>query len=241
MSRSNPTPTNPAKRFFTWSGSTGKLVYYDKEQGSEVEVKMPFEFLVLDQLATISGFCEPDESHYWSNEVRSIAKEELTIKTSKGTKYIGLYKNSQGMVQVPQGARYAKSIYISFKDGENGFVIGNLRASGAALTAWIDFSNKNTVALGKCRLTGSEEAKKGATKYYVPTFEWSNADTSEDEIAKELDTELQVYLSQYLATTHFDRNSQEELPSQIDDAGFTPNMKKALDGGEPISLDDIPY
>lgn len=211
MSRSNPTPTNPAKRFFKWSGSKGQLVYYDKEAQTEVEVKLPFEFLVLDQLATITGFNEQDSSSYWSNEVRSVVREELTVKTSAGTKQVGFYKDLADVRA--KGAKYAKSIYIAYKENDQeGFVIGNLKASGAALTAWIELSNHSTVALGKITLTGSTEAKKGTTVYFVPTFEWSNSESDEDEIAKELDKELQVYLSQYLASAQGDRNSVDEEP-----------------------------
>lgn len=203
MSRSNPTPTNPAKRFFKWSGSKGKLVYYDKEKQVEVEVSLPFEFLVLDQLATITGYNEQDQSNYWSNEVRSVAKEELTVRTAKGTKEIGLYKDLTDVRS--KGAKYAKSVYISYKDGD-GFQLGNLKASGAALTAWIELSNKHQVENGKIVLTGAEEAKKGATTYFVPLFEWKNSDSTEDEVAIELDKELQVYLSQYLSVPKYDRN-----------------------------------
>jgi hypothetical protein len=195
MSRSNPTPTNPAKRFYKWSGSKGKLVYYDKEKQEEVEVKLPFEFLVLDQLATITGYNEQDASNYWSNEVRSVAKEEFTVRTSKGTKQVGFYKDLADVRA--KGAKYAKSVYIAHLDGDE-FVIGNLKASGAALTAWIELTNKYVLDNGKVRLVGSEEAKKGATTYFIPKFEWAPSETVEDEAAIRLDKELQLYLNQYL-------------------------------------------
>jgi hypothetical protein len=209
MSRSNPTPTNPAKKFFKWSGSKGQLVYYDKEKQLEVEVKLPFEFLVLDQLSTITGFSKPEKSGYWSNEVRSTVKEELTVKTATGTKYVGLYKNDQGIVQIPKGAKYAKSIYLAFKEGDE-FVIGNLKASGSALTAWIELSNRKVVELGKITITGSEVVDGDLGEYHVPTFEWSNATAEEDDAAKKLDKELQIYLSQYLSAAQFDRASQQD-------------------------------
>lgn len=222
MSRSNPTPTNPAKRFFSWKGSTGKLVYWDKEKEAEVEVKLPFSFFVLDQLATVTGFCEPDGSSYWSNEVRSVAKEELTVRTSNGTKAIGLYKDLADVRS--KGAKYAKSIYIAYMDTQNGeLTIGNIKASGAALTAWIEFSNNHIVMNGKVSITGSTQEKKGATTYFVPTFEWSHSEKEEDEIAITLDKELQIYLSQYLTVAQFDRANQEpvhtdeDMPSDLDE------------------------
>lgn len=237
MSRSNPGLQNPALRYFKWRGSDGTLVHYDKEAGQEVVVKLPFEFLVLDQLATITGYCEQDGSGYWSNEVRSVAKEELTVRTSKGTKQAGLYKDLADVRS--KGAKYAKSIYIAFDlDGE--MVIGNLKASGAALTAWIELSNKCVPTNGKILLTGREEGKKGATTYYTPTFEWKSSDKTEDDKAIALDKELQVYLSQYLSTALFNRENSEEEPVHSDEEAAMA-MATSLDNGEEINLDDIPF
>ena len=249
MSRSNPTPTNPANKFFTWKGSTGELVYYDKEKKENISVKLPFTFLVLDQLATVTGFAEQDQSSYWSNEVRNIVREELTVRTSAGTKQVGLYKDLADVRS--KGAKYAKSIYISYKDGDE-WVIGNIKASGAALTAWIELSNTCAVGNGKVTLTGSTEAKKGTTKYFVPTFKWDSSDTNEDEIAIELDKELQVYLSQYLAKRD-DRVPAEDVDPELgkatpeQEADFAKRKAAKKDvviediGDEPINLDDIPF
>lgn len=265
MSRSNPIPTNPAKRFFKWSGSKGKLVWYDKEQQSEVEVTLPFTFLVLDQLATITGYCEQDGSGYWSNEVRSVAKEEFTVRTSKGTKQAGLYKDLADVRS--KGAKYAKSIYIAYKESDE-YVIGNIKASGAALTAWIELSDRYVVLNGKVSLTGATQAKKGATDYFIPTFEWSNSDSDEDEIAKSLDKELQIYLSQYLTVAQFDRTSQEDgviedsyesVPQNgyekakaqaaaikakqesEDDRAYQESLARSFSDEGDLNMDDIPF
>jgi hypothetical protein len=214
MSRSQPQLTNPAGRFFTWSGSHGQLEWYDKENQKNVPVKLPFTFLVADQLSTITGYSDADESGFWSNEVRSIRNEELTVRTKKGTRYVGLYKNDQGIVQLPTGARYAKSIYIAYYDENGELQLGNIKASGVALTAFIELTGKHIVENGKCAITGSTEGKKGTTVYQIPTFEWSNSTAEEDEIAVTLDKELQVYLSQYLAAAQYNRSSQEEVTTE---------------------------
>jgi hypothetical protein len=214
MSRSNPTLENPAKRFFTWKGGAGKLVWYDKETKQEVEVKQPFSFMVLDQLATITGYDDKDESGYWSNEVRSVAKEPFTVKTAKGIKEVGLYKD---LAVRKWGAKYAKSIYIAYKEGDV-WVIGNLKASGAALTAWIEFGRKYNPNEGKVAIVASEEATKGATKYHIPVFEWSASDSNENDIAIGLDQTLQTYLNQYLTARRnvfgTDEETQDWAPSE---------------------------
>jgi hypothetical protein len=234
MSRSNPTPTNPAKKFFEWGGGTGTLHYYDKEKQERIEVKLPFEFLVLDELATITGFCEQDTSRYWSNEVRSVAKDEFIVKTSAGTKEAGYYRNLTDVRS--KGAKYAKSIYIAYREGD-GLVIGNIKAYGACLTSWIEFSRKHVVTNGKVILTGSEEAKKGATTYYTPTFAYVSASDEENEIAIELDRELQVYLSKYLSTDKPDEVQAEEEVKTISQAA----REVFEEATEEIDLSEIPF
>lgn len=249
MSRSNPAQINPAKHFFKWKGDDGKLVYWDKETEKEVTVKLPFEFLPIDQLNTIKGFCEQDNSSYWSNEVRSL-KEEFTVKTSAGTKEVGLYKDLECRAK---GAKYTKSIYCVYVDKTTGeYVMGNIQASGVAVTAWIDFSRKNVVENGKVVLTGSTEGKKGKVTYQIPTFEYVHSTEAEDKIAVALDKELQIYLSQYLASS---AEPLPEAPDDLDDiVTEVPDEQSEVDAqvmdnvratvaveGEPVDISEIPF
>lgn len=212
MSRSNPTLQNPAERRFTWKGSEGKVVYYDKDREAEVNVPLPFEFLVVDELAMMTGFSDQDNSSYWSNEVRSVATQPFMVKTRSGTKQVGLYKDLTDVRS--KGARYTKSIYLVYQINGNYF-LGNFKAAGSALTAWIDFTKKHRVQdTGKVIITGSTEAKKGTTTYYIPTFEYAESTYEENGIASELDKGLQVYLAQYLNTPLV----HDEIPERIDPA-----------------------
>lgn len=227
MSRSQPTVTNPARRFFSWRN--GKLAYYDKEKQENIDIKIPFEFLVLDQLATMTGFCEPDSSSYWSNEVRSVAKEDFTVRTSKGIKGIGLYKDLADLRG--KGAKYAKSVYIAYQEDDE-YLLGNLKVSGAALTAWIGLSNRYPLENGKVTLVGSDQAKKGATTYFIPIFEWSASETVEDNAAIKLDRELQVYLSRYLSENPHSRTEDEDMNSLIESEPAPLDMDSIPDFGE---------
>ena len=258
MSRSQPANENPAKRFFRWSGSKGQLAYWDKELKKDIPVKLPFEFLVLDQLATITGYSDQDSSGFWSNEVRSTKRDPFTVKTSAGTKEVGLYADLAESRS--KGAKYAQSIYMSFKENEeDGFVIGNIKASGACLNAWIELSKKCAIGNGKVRLTGSIEGKKGRNTYQIPVFEWDHSEDDEDKIAIELDKELQVYLSQYLSKNA--TSDDEAWPSkQVDDIvetnvpdsenddeaqeAIAKAVSKNIDDmveGEKLSIEDVPF
>lgn len=216
MSRSNPLQTNPSTRRFTWKGGAGKLIYWDKVSEKEVEVKLPFEFLPIDQLSTITGYLKSEKSSFWSNEVRNSTKEEFTVRTKGGIKYTGLYKSDQGVVQVPKGASFAKSIYLAYWDESIGeFVIGNFQASGSALGAWIEFSNACKPENGKVIVRKGAEQEAPTGPFYPPTFEYVSATSEENEAAVKLDEELQIYLNRYLSAVQL--VNQDEMPQEGSD------------------------
>ncbi len=70
-------PTNPAKHFI--NVKSGGLSYYDKEEGQDVSVPTPFEFVVLDQCATVKGWSGSEDTGMWSNEVKKVGKEVLNV------------------------------------------------------------------------------------------------------------------------------------------------------------------
>ncbi len=71
---------NPAVKFFQWGGSEGNVKYYDKEKKENVIIDLPFKFIKLDTLSTVTGFSDSDGSGYWSNEVRSLKMEPFVVK-----------------------------------------------------------------------------------------------------------------------------------------------------------------
>ena len=110
--------TNPAKHYM--NVKSGSLVYYDKESGENVQVPTPLKFIVLDQLATIKGWSDQDESGYWSNEVKSIGKDVLNVRTKSGLKETGLWRDIKSSPSIA-GAKYHASIYVaaSGRDGRS--------------------------------------------------------------------------------------------------------------------------
>lgn len=247
MSRSAPQLTNPATHFFDWAGSKGQLAYWDKEKAERVPVKLPFEFLVLDELATITGFDKQAQSGFWSNEVRSVKKEEFTVRNKNGVRYQGPYKDyERDIVLMPKGASYAQSVYIAYK--ENGeWVIGNIKMSGSARSAWFDFSKAHHVQNGKVVVTKGEQQEAQTGPFFPPVFTYVNATPEEDGHAIALDKTLQVYLSQYLTakpeededavpTGEIDPNLGKATPEQLADF----EARKAAKGMKALDADDFP-
>jgi len=200
MSLSNPQIKNPSTRFMQWRGGAdggGRITYYDKADEQEYEVDLPFRFTVLDELHTITGFSEKDHSGFWSNEVRDL-KDKLVVKTKTGTIAQGAYGDISDRIKA-LGAKYAKSVYIAFKDESGELVIGNIKFSGASLTAWIEFEKKFDVSVAAVGITGGKKAKKGATIYFTPIIEGLNLNEQTKKEAVKLDEELQRYLNTYMA------------------------------------------
>lgn len=198
MSRSNPQGSvNPCKRWFEWSGSTGQLYYYDKEKAEKIDIELPFTFLVLDQLSSITGYSDDQQAGIWSNEVRSTNVDRLVVRTKNGILGSGLYNDVKNI----KGARYTKSIYIAYFDGNKNLSIGNFKAVGAGLSAWIEFSKGKNLFSDAVTLMGGTKAKKGATTYYIPTFSTREVSEETEVAAKELDKELQAYLNEYINET----------------------------------------
>lgn len=233
MSLSQERPTNPSKFFL--KVKSGAISYYDKESQSNITVPTPFEFIVLDQLATVKGWSDQDESGYWSNEVRGVSRDTLTVRTKKGIKESGIWREIKGSVGIA-GAKYHSSIYVAAK-GRDGLEIQNLSLTGAALNAWIEFTQKNRINSVKVILSDWSDAKKGTVSYKVPVFEAVPMGDDEKAEAIELDKQLQVYLDEYFSYAQEDSHQDATIPTTHNKADV---VIEDIDD-QPINLDDIPF
>lgn len=244
MSRSNNTDIkNPATRYFEWQGK-GQFKYYDKDTKKNIEVPYPFRFIVLDQLVTIKGFCDADQSSFWSNEIRdrSLKTAQLSVKTKKGHHFTGTYEKVIKELG-SQGAAYCKSVYIGYYNEDKKLVIGNLQLHGASIGAWIDFCKSNDVMKIGVQVKSHVEAKKGTTVYQVPVFEKLSITPESEAQAIALDKQLQEYL-----TSYFSRDIQEESVA----TGTATRSSETVEAKEepkhdpsvsvtPDPVDDLPF
>ena len=84
MSISKPKLENPCRKFIDFKSDKGEFFFYDKEKEESVKVPVPLYFVVLDELATISGYNKKNDCGIYSNEVHKTATEILRVKTFKG-------------------------------------------------------------------------------------------------------------------------------------------------------------
>ncbi len=142
--------SNPATKFLEWKSNDQCFEYYDKEAQKKVQVPLPFKFLVLDELHTVKGWNDATQSAIYSNEVKYISKEPMTVKPFKGNEIAkGLYKDIKDKV-VSAGGHYTKSIYIMLEDG----LLANIQLKGSAVQKWGEFTNKtrNRLRMSHIRL-----------------------------------------------------------------------------------------
>lgn len=244
MSFSNPQAKNPAQRFIQWRGGAenngtkdepdwvgGRLTWYDKENQEEVEIPLPFSFIVLDELTTLTGFNEGQMSGYWSNEVRD-SNATLVARTKQGVQARGSYAKIKEMGL--SGLKYAQSVYIAFKDETGELAIGNIKMAGAAMSAWIDFKKRFDIEQCAVYITDEpKQAKKGRNVYFIPVFEGQNINDETRKKVTALDEELQKYLTTYL------RRKPEDDDADATDEDDGPTNDAPADSGA-IKPEDIP-
>tara|TARA_R110000868_G_scaffold407509_1_gene689042 strand:+ start:125 stop:808 length:684 start_codon:yes stop_codon:yes gene_type:complete len=190
--------TNPTTLFLEWKSNKKCFSYYDKEKSEKVLIPLPFKFLVLDELHTVKGWNDASSSGIFSNEVKFISKEILTVKPFKGNEIAkGLYKDIKEVVN-KAGGNYIKSIYIMLENGS----LANIQLKGSAVQKWGEFTQKTKSRLSDewVVVDKANEGKKGAVSFSTPEFSFlSSLSELESEKADECFNILESYLKTYLS------------------------------------------
>ena len=213
--------SNTATKFIELKSNEKCFNYYDKEAQKNVEIPLPFKFLVLDELHTIKGWNDASSSNIYSNEVKFISKEVMTVKPFKGNEIAkGYYKDIKDKV-VAAGGHYTKSIYVMLEDGS----LANISLKGSGVQKWGDFTQKtrNRLADEWVTVAKAEDGKKGAVKFSTPSFSFANSISDEEaNMADEAFNILESYLKTYLAKA-------EPVIVEEEEDDFEPTMDDGLD------------
>ena len=189
---------NPATKFLEWKSDQKGFSYYDKGLAKNVEVSLPFKFVFLDELSTVKGWNDASSSGIFSNEVKYLSKEPMTVKAFKGGVLAqGLYNEIKERVK-NAGGHYSKSVYIMLEDGS----LANIQLKGSATQQWGEFvkANRQSITRTWVNIASATENKKGKVVFSIPNFT-IGADI-EDLDARDADAkfdELEAYLKTYLA------------------------------------------
>lgn len=203
MSLSNPKPQNPCKKFIEFKADIGVFRYWDKDKKDNVELPYPLSFIVLDELATITGFCDQTQSGIYSNEVRNLTNNTLNVRTFKGgLKVIGKYADIKADIS-NLGGKFCKSVYVALINGGD-VELANFQLKGISFKSWLDKDvdiTKNAVIVSECT-----DGQKGRVKYKVPLFKSEPVKKDVMDKAVAMDKFLQDYLELYEESQHFEQN-----------------------------------
>ena len=216
--------TNPVELYIEWSGSKGIFQTWNKETKKNEEIKMPFSFLFLAEMACITGFNDSEQSGYYSNEVSpySLRTDKFIVKLQRNGHVVaeGLYRDIKGSVN---GGKYTKSIYALAKiDGEYKIVNIKLSGSGFGNLGEIKDKTKGALSVGE-----TQEGKKGATKYFSPVFKLIEVSDDAESIAMEATEKVMDYL--------------KSKGSKIEEKSDEPYVPTAADFDEPDEFDPLPF
>jgi len=197
MSRSIPKLTNPCQKFIDFKSDKGLFSYYNKETEQSIEIPVPIYFVVLDELATISGYNKKNDCGIYSNEVHRTTDEVLRVKTFKGGESItGLYSDVRDSI-IALGGKYTKSVYAMLINANKSVELVNFKFRGAAFSAWMDKKvNPDNSIVG---IVDFAEEQNGKTVYNVPVFKAFKLTPELNNQALAMDVELQKYLKEYKA------------------------------------------
>lgn len=237
MSLSNPKQTNPCKKFIEFKGNSGVFQYWDKESKENVELKMPINFIVLDELCNIQGFSDSAQAGIYSNEVRNLNDQVLNVRVFKSKiSKMGRYADIKGDISA-MGGKFCKSVYAALIHGDNTLELVNFQLKGISFKSWLDKVidlSLNAVTIRECT-----DGKKGAVKYKIPIYQGFPVTKELMAKAVEMDKALQAFLNAYLANN--DQSFVQHHPE--DEAqGHTYNDKAITGGsanhrGEPAEFD----
>lgn len=211
--------SNPATKFIEWKSNDKCFSYFDKsiaeslkgssdeeiKEKANIKIKLPFKFLVLDEMAFVKGFSDSLRGTIISNEVKFISKEPLTVKcyhkNVKGEKTSteiikGIYKEIKEKVN-SAGAKYHKSIYVMLEDGS----LANIYLKGASVQKWGEFTQRTKSRLPEewVIVKTAKDGKKGAVKFSIPEFAFERSlSDAENEQADACFDVLEAYLKAYL-------------------------------------------
>lgn len=199
------------------------MSFYDKEhqnkdgsKGANVVVKMPFTFIVLDELGVVKGWHDASDSGITSNEVRDTRSEVMVVRAFKGGVLAsGLYAGIRDKVSAC-GGHYTSSVYIAYRDGAE-MKLGNIQFKGDALKHWMEFRKQNAKAIWEkaVSITGSKEGKKGSIVFHSPVFALKDCSEEANNAAGELQKTLAAFLVEYFAKTKSVQSASQQPADNI--------------------------
>lgn len=120
---------NPSQYYLEWNIQKNSFCYYSAEKEERIPFPLPFKFLALKFLNTITGFDEHTKQGLYANEVTDTRLEHFKVCRRDGSVVAtGLYNSIKDQVEAA-GGKFTRSIYAITAKG----VIVNVRLRGSQM------------------------------------------------------------------------------------------------------------
>lgn len=220
---------NPAVKFIKFKN--GAFHYWDKEEQKEVPVPLPFRFLAIQELATITGYDEKNNCGIYSNELpmRTMHKGFFMVRSFKGGEIAtGMYREIKDRIKAA-GGRFTFSVYALY-----GGELVNIQLKGAAGSAWVAREDGIAYVIAK-----TKKGKKGGIDFLSPVIERDGyTDDEYARLGQVYSEKLKPYLDDYFAKKEKEVRDWMSAPlNQKADADF---VSKAFETGKDQG-DDLPF
>lgn len=244
---------NPVEFYFEWKGGadTAAFTWYNKDKEERVSFK-ELRFMVLATMNTVRGYDEANQCGIYANEVADLRYQKLSVKSKKGgTIAEGLWGEIKDAVS-GRGGKFCKAVYAVLLNEKKGTCAPIcLHLYGSALAPLFEANIQKSPRIVTASVDPTEQ-KKGATKYYQPSFVKGKAIEDQDlkKQASEAGAKILAYLdhkkkqaSEYEQANAMPSKSTDQSFSQMRD-NFTQSVAPALTEKEIPSeneTDDLPF
>lgn len=212
--------SNPANLRLTWSSAESSFKCYD----CTTQIKSLLnnvEFAILEESTSVCGFHEAQNLGIFSNEVKNLKTQALSVRTKNGVIIEGYYADIKD--KWGKGPAFCKNVYVQLKSGE----IASIQLSGAALKAYFDFreANRGKITKNWIGLSGVNALKKGSVSYNVPIFDKKALISAKEDVSLNANYEI---VNNYLKAI------VDDAPPMTETGALDKIIAKA-------STEDIPY
>lgn len=185
---------SPVKYYIEFGGSECVWAYWDGDKNVRTDV---LEFVVMDVRSSVGGWSESNNCRIHSNIVKS-TKTPFVVRAGKVVLVEGPYADIKNEV-IAAGGKFVTNIFALAKiDG--GWAPVDIQFSGACLRDWsafVEATGLGNVYNSVVTSSKGDQQKKGAVKYFTPTFTAGALDTEVAAVADEFCREKLIpYLNQ---------------------------------------------
>jgi hypothetical protein len=197
---------HPSKFRISFKGDTGDWSVYDKSTKEKTTLASDkLVFMPLLRTSGASGYYEPANMGYWSNEILDSRKEILEVKGNDGSELaVGLWKDIKEVCNSKK-VNFIANLYAAVKIDGN-YEVAVIELKTTALVSFGEFAKAVSAAAGgkanavyqvAVKVTGLTPKKKGAVNYVTPTFGTLAVSDAANQAASKLAETCENYLQGY--------------------------------------------